>query len=268
MLNSWWGVGRMRTSFLLTTPVVVDTIKQASTSKGYIMKMAYIEIPDQLNRNSPNVLALGVETTGSTLIDCGNELLECSDLSNKDVLDVGCGTRFTQTIINRNLPIKSYTGIDVDQQLIDYLANNVQDSRFSFYHWNVYNELYNTAGQRLTKRNKLPLPQHKKFDVIWMYSVITHNYPPDTECLLSILRGYIKKDGGLLFSAFLDNTIDTFEGRLKHQPLSAAYYNQAFLRQIISKTGWHVQSLYDKRPDTVIQNIFFCKPKHRFWKYF
>jgi SAM-dependent methyltransferase len=232
------------------------------------MKMTHIEIPNQFNRNSPNVLALGVENTGSSLINCGNELLECSDLSNKDVLDIGCGTRFTQTIINRELPIKSYTGIDVDESLINYLINNVEDSRFSFYYWHVYNEMYNTTGQRLTKRTRLPLPRNKKFDAIWMYSVITHNYPPDTECLLSILRRYIKKDGGLLFSAFLDNNIDTFEDRLKHQPLSVAYYNEGFLRQIISKTGWQVQSIYDKRPDTVIQNIFFCRPKHHFWEYF
>jgi SAM-dependent methyltransferase len=231
------------------------------------MKMTHIEIPHQFSRNSPNVLALGVETTGSTLINCGNELLDCSDLSDKDVLDIGCGVRFTQTIINRDLPIKSYTGIDIDEPLINYLIDNVQDSRFSFYYWHVYNEKYNTAGQRLNKRAELPFSP-KKFDVIWMYSVITHNYPPDTECLLSVLRRYIKKDGGLLFSVFLDNNIDTFEDRLKHQPLSAAYYNEKFLRKIISKTGWQAESLYDKRPDTVIQNIFFCRPKRHFWKVF
>ena len=76
------------------------------------MKMTHIEIPSQFQRNSPNVLALGVENTGSTLINRGNELLGCSDLSGKDVLDIGCGSRFTQTIINRDLPIKSYTVLE------------------------------------------------------------------------------------------------------------------------------------------------------------
>jgi 2-polyprenyl-3-methyl-5-hydroxy-6-metoxy-1,4-benzoquinol methylase len=243
-------------------------IKQNSTPEEYLLKMTHIEIPHQFHRNSSNVLALGVETTGSTLINCGNELLDCSDLSGKDVLDIGCGVRFTQTIINRDLPIKSYTGIDIDESSINYLINNVQDSRFSFYYWHVYNEMYNTTGQRLTKRTRLPLLKSKKFDVIWMYSVITHNYPPDTQYLLSILRRHIKKDGGLLFSAFLDNTIDTFEDRLKDQPLSIAYYNETFLRRLISKAGWQVESLYNKRPDAVVQNLFLCRPKRHFGKYF
>jgi SAM-dependent methyltransferase len=229
--------------------------------------MTRIEIPSQFNRNSSNVLALGVENTGSTLINCGNELLGCSDLSSKDVLDIGCGARFTQTIINLDLPIKSYTGIDIDEPLISYLSNNIQDSRFSFHYWHVYNEMYNKKGEKLTRRSRLPLPQDKKFDVIWMYSVITHNYPSDTECLFYILRRFIKKDGGLLFSALIDNNIDTFEDRLKNQPLVNAYYNERFLKQIISKTGWQVVSVYDKRPDTVMQKLFFCKPKYRFWEY-
>jgi SAM-dependent methyltransferase len=228
--------------------------------------MTHIEIPSQFQRNSPNVLALGVENTGSTIINCGNELLGCSDLSGKDVLDIGCGSRFTQTIINRDLPIKSYTGIDLNEPLINYLNNNVQDSRFSFYYWHIYNAMYNTTGQTLTKRVRLPLPQDKRFDVIWMYSVITHTYPADTECLLYILRRYIKKSGGLLFSAFLDNKIDTFEDRIKDQPLLNAYYNERFLRQIISKTGWQVESLYDKWAYAVMQNLFLCRPKYRFWQ--
>jgi SAM-dependent methyltransferase len=224
------------------------------------MRMTHIEIPSQFQRNSPNVLTLGVENTGSALINCGNELLGCSDLSGKDVLDVGCGSRFTQTIINRNLPIKSYTGVDINEPLISYLINNVQDSRFSFHYWHIYNAMYNRTGQRLTRRTVLPLSQDKKFDVIWMYSVITHTYPQDTESLFYILGRHIKKGGGLLFSAFLDNRIETFEDRVKDQPLLNAFYNEEYLRRIISRAGWRVESLYDKWPEAVMQNLFLCRP--------
>jgi SAM-dependent methyltransferase len=241
---------------------------KTASSKGYFMKMTHIEIPSQFQRNSPKVLALGVENSGSTIINRGNQLMGYADLSGKEVLDIGCGVRFTQTIINRDLPIKSYTGIDIHEPLIRYLVDNVQDSRFSFYYWHIYNEMYNTAGQKLTKRTRLPLPQDKKFDVIWMYSVITHTYPWDTEYLLSILRRYIKKDGGLLFSAFLDSNIDTFEDRIKDQPLLTAYYNENFLRRIISKTGWQAESLYDKWGDGVTQNLLLCRPKRYFWEIF
>src|SRR5262249_6926398 len=126
--------------------------------------------------------------------------------------------------------------------------NNVKDERFSFHYWHIYNEIYNKTGKKLTKRTRIPLLKYKKFDVVWMYSVITHTYPSDTECLLCILRRYVKKDGGLLFSAFIDKNIDTFEDRIKDQPLSNAYYNERFLRRIISKTGWQVESLYDNSP--------------------
>jgi SAM-dependent methyltransferase len=232
------------------------------------MKMTHIEIPSQFNRNDPKVQASGVENTGSTLINYAIDLLGYPDLSGKEVLDIGCGVRFTQTIINRDIPIKSYTGIDIDEPLINYLAGNVQDTRFTFHYWHIYNEMYNATGEKLTKRSKLPLPEDKKFDVIWMFSVITHNNPMDTEGLLYILRKYIKKDGRLLFSAFIDNNIDTFEDRVKDQPLLTAYYNEDFLRQIIAKTGWQVESAHEKNPDKAIMNHFVCSPKHHFWELF
>lgn len=228
------------------------------------MKITHIEIPSQFNRNAPSVQASGVENTGSTLINYSNELMGYSDLSNKDVLDVGCGVRFTQTIINRDIPIKSYTGIDIDKSLIEYLRKNIQDTRFAFYYWHIYNELYNAKGEKLTKKVALPLPKTQRFDVIWMFSVITHNNPRDTESLLYILRKYIKKDGFLLFSAFIDNQIETFEDRMKDQPLINAYYNENYLRQIISRAGWQVKSSHDKRPDKAIMNHFVCTAKQRF----
>lgn len=231
--------------------------------------MTHIEIPKDLLRNSSKVLELGIENTGMTILNEGNKLLGYPDLADKDVLDIGCGTRFTQTIINRGLPIKSYTGIDIDERLIFYLSNHVKDSRFSFRYWNIHNEMYNPFGQKqLTKNTKLPLPQDKKFDVIWMYSVITHNDPEDTTCLLHILRHYVKKDGRLLFSALLDDNIATFEDKQKDQPLANVYYNGDFIRQIISQTGWQVEKFSANRPDLVTQNMFLCKPKRRFWEVF
>jgi len=235
---------------------------QTKGVKGLVfMKMTHIEIPNQFNRNASNVQALGVENSGSTLINYANELLGYSDLSNKDVLDIGCGVRFTQTIINRDIPIKSYTGVDIDKPLIEYLQKNVEDSRFSFYYWHTYNKMYNAGGERLNEKSELPMPKNKKFDAIWMFSVITHNDPRDTESLLFILRRHIQKDGYLLFSAFIDNNIDSFEDRIKDQPLLNAYYNEYFLRKIILKTEWQVKSYHDKRPDKAIMNHFVCTPK-------
>ena len=232
------------------------------------MKMSHIEIPAEFNRNAPAVQAAGAEKTGAVLIELACNLVGYPNLADKDVLDIGCGVRFTQTIINRDIPIKSYTGIDIDEPLINYLTNNVQDSRFSFYYWHIYNELYNLKGEKLSKSMRLPLSQNKQFDLIWMFSVITHNYPNDTESLLYIARKYIKKNGFLFFSAFIDNNIDTFEDREKAEPLITAYYNEKYLKQIIQRADWHVKSAHGKNPEKAIMNHFVCTPKYHFWEIF
>src|ERR1700742_1945312 len=120
--------------------------------------------------------------------------------------------------------------------------------------------MYNTKGKRLTKKTRLPFTDDRTFDVIWMYSVITHTYPQDAGLLFYVLRRYVRPDGGLLFSAFIDNNIETFEDRVKDQPLLNAYYNESYLKQIIAKNGWRVESRYDKWTDGVSQNLFLCRP--------
>lgn len=227
--------------------------------------MKTLEIPSELQRNSPRVLALGVERTGSAIIARGNELLGLPDLSGRDVLDVGCGVRFTQTIVNLDLPIGSYTGVDVDEPVISYLQTHVRDDRFAFRRWNVRNAMYNPSGEELTRRTRLPVPRGKRFDVIWMYSVITHTYPRDAECLLRVLRRHVKRGGGLLFSAFLDDGVDGFEDRVKEHPLLNAFYDERLLRRIASRAGWRVETIYDGWTDAVTQNLLVCRPKARWW---
>lgn len=230
------------------------------------MPITRLEVPEQFHRNSQRVLALGVETTGMTILESGNQLLGWPDLAKKDVLDIGCGVRFTQTIMNRSLPIGSYTGIDIDAPLIAYLADAVQDRRFSFHYWHIYNELFNRSGERLTRDLRLPLAPGRTFDLIWMYSVVTHTYPADTACLLAILTRYLNADGRLIFSALLDPAVATFEDRVPGQPLAQAYYNEAFLRQIIAASGWQVEARSAQQPDTVMQNLFLCRPSGHRWR--
>lgn len=224
------------------------------------MKMTHIDIPDEFNRNSLKIKQIGASKTGSTLIKLACDRLGFSDLSQTDVLDIGCGVRFAQAIINYNISIKSYTGIDLDKPLINYLINNVNDSRFSFYHWNVHNEAYNKSGEIPSKKAKLPIPQ-KKYDLIWLFSVFTHLNPKDAEILLYILRKYIKNSGYLFFSAFIDNNIDSFEDRMKEKPLLKAHYSEIFMKQILLKTKWQVNSAHDRDKNKHIQHHFVCSPK-------
>ncbi len=57
------------------------------------------------------------------------------DLGGRDLLDVGCGVRFTQTLINRSLAFRSYAGIEVSLPIVQWLKENVEsrDERFRFF---------------------------------------------------------------------------------------------------------------------------------------
>jgi SAM-dependent methyltransferase len=214
-------------------------------------------------RNHPAIAKLGQEKTGAVLVALMCERLGIKDLSNLHVLDVGCGYRFTQTIINRNIPIGTYTGIEVYGQVVDYLKKNVKDSRFTFHHWDVHNALYNPTGHVVARESNLPLPDARRFDVICLFSVFTHLNPEDSQNLLHILRRYVAHSGRLFFSAFIDNGIDSFEDRVKEEPMLQAYYTEGFMRQMISDAGWRVDSFHTALPEKHIQSHFVCSPIQR-----
>ncbi|HSS78175.1 MAG TPA: class I SAM-dependent methyltransferase [Thermoanaerobaculia bacterium] len=215
-------------------------------------------IPDELHRNHPDVHASGPENTGAILMKLVVERLDLQDLSESDVLDVGCGVRFTQAIINREIPIKSYTGVDVHGPLIEYLRQEVDDPRFSFSHWDAQNARYNPEGMKITPESRLPV--EGTFDVIWLFSVFTHLEPSDANALLAILRRHVRPGGALFFSAFLDNTIDSFEDRTPDYPLSCPCYAERYLRELLVANGWSVSSVNPPSREHFIQHYLVCYP--------
>ncbi len=179
-------------------------------------------------------------------------------LGESDVLDVGCGVRFTQAIINRGIPIRSYTGIDVFRPLIEHLQREVDDPRFSFAHWDAQNAKYNPGGVKITAISQLPV--QGDFDLIWLFSVFTHLYPSDANALLAILRRHIRPGGGLFFSAFLDDTVDSFEDKLPDQPLAHPCYSERYLKELVVANGWRISSVSPPSPKHFIQHYFVCYP--------
>ena len=96
--------------------------------------------------------------------------MDRADLAGLDLLDVGCGVRFTQTLINRDLPFASYTGIEVHQPIIASLKEHVEkhDERFKFAHWDVRNAMYNPRGQPMSACERFPVAGH--YNVIMGFS--------------------------------------------------------------------------------------------------
>lgn len=219
-----------------------------------------LAVPADLNRNSRLVFEAGYENTGEILINLAMESSGLNSLENLDVLDVGCGTRFTRTMINRKIPIRTYTGIEVNQRIIDFLKSNVEnhDDRFRFFHWNVQNARYNPEGVPLT--DDMSMPIEDSFDFIWLFSVFTHLNPDDSSALLKILRRHIRPSGRLFFTAFIGEEISGFEDRIEDKPLLQAYYGKNFILSLIRDSGWEVLSINAPDPEKFIQNYLVCSP--------
>ena len=201
------------------------------------------------------------------------------DLAGVRMLDVGCGVKFTQVILNEGLPIGRYAGVDVYEPLITFLRVSVTDDRFTFHHLDFHNERYNPAGHKMTPASELPLAG-ETFDVMTAYSVFTHLNPGDAHSMLSMLRRYASPGTVLCFTAFLDahtegghGLIDQWSARLggsiagrtdgyrdftPDDPLRQALYTEEYLRQIARDCGWDVQRIEDPTPYE--QHMFIVRP--------
>ena len=148
-------------------------------------------IPEKFNRNHPTVRAMGSPAdTGLRLLVC--QRIGISILAGLEMLDLGCGSRFADAIINHNVPLKSYVGIDVYKEIIHFLAENTKDDpRLEFFHIDARNPTYNKGGVPLSVNTVLPIAG-RTFDILCMYSVITHQLPDDAALIFTLLRRHVK----------------------------------------------------------------------------
>jgi SAM-dependent methyltransferase len=217
--------------------------------------------------------------------------LGLDDLGGSEVLDFGCGVKFTQALINHHLPIRRYVGIDVESEMIAFLQQHVTDARFEYHHLDARNELYNPDGVVLSDTTPLPI-DGQTFDVICLFSVFTHLAPHDACTMLKLLRRFTKPDGRLFFTLYIDERttngyglmdgwhhllsrlpseelaqyveehpemagpIETFRDLDPTRPLTWAVYSESYARELIRSTGWHALNL--SPPDEYIQHHFVC----------
>ncbi len=217
-----------------------------------------INVPKELQRNHPDVLAAGVEHTGEILLANLARRIERPDLGGLDLLDVGCGVRFTQTLINRALAFNSYTGIEVYLPIVQWLKDNVEgkDERFHFVHWNVHNAMYNKKAPPMSACEALPVED--SYDLIMGFSLFTHLAPDDASQMLKLTRKVVRPEGFLFFSAFCSESLETFEDRVPGKPLLNAYYNPSYLKRLLKVEGWKTISY--AQPGAYIASSFLCGP--------
>lgn len=219
-------------------------------------------VPSEFLRNAPDVIAMGPPAdVALSLLDYLSRRLGLPSLAGKDVLDFGCGTRFADAIMNRDVALRSYTGIDVNAAMVRFLTNNADDPRLEFHLLQARNPMYNPYGDPMTAASTLPVGG-RTFDVICMFSVITHQLPEDACAIFAVLRRHVRRGGKLFFSAFIEAgmTEDYCEGT-PETPTLHSYYSDRYMRQLLAETGWRVESFALAGPeDLPIVDSFACVP--------
>jgi SAM-dependent methyltransferase len=219
------------------------------------------------------------------LIELMCESFGIPSLEGARLLDMGCGVKFTQAILSRGLPIRQYVGVDVYKDMIDFLQQNVTDPRFQYHHVNTRNAMYNPDGDPLSEGLSLPFEQYS-FDFICLFSVFTHLSPVDFLAMLRQLRHYIRPQGKLFFTLFLNELSDAGHGFMdkfvenasrqgialtspeepqdfvdffKDEPLKVALYSRKLVFEMLEESGWIAESVYE--PGQYIAHYMVCTPK-------
>ena len=259
------------------------------------MSKSALQIPQTLRCGSlRNKKGESVES-GVHLIALMSRALNLPNLGSSNVLDIGCGGTFTQALLDRQLPLKRYVGVDVHREMVEFLRMNVDDPRFCYQHMNVHNAIHNPDGEPLHEGTELPLGE-ETFDIISLFSVLTHLAPHDYVTMLKILRRYVKPNGRLFIELFvnelttgghghadkmarafartdaskMDEHRAKFEAAMQQQrvpnfvdvypdePLRVAMYSREYALSLVENTGWAVESLND--PEDYIQHYMICRP--------
>jgi SAM-dependent methyltransferase len=258
--------------------------------------MDELVVPSELCRNAITD-SVAVVDAAVWLINHMCEHIGVTDLHNTDLLDFGCGVRFTQAFLNRELPIKKYVGVDVSRDVINFLHANVSDPRFEYFHLDAHNDRYNPTGRPLAGLS-VPELEHRRFDLICLFSVFTHLAPDDYVAMLSLLRPFVRADGRLFYTLFINEPTEGGHGYVDRMnralgasddprviaaieaainergttdgsppdfidadpcaPMLYAVYSRRRALELIEGTGWRLVSV--SPPDEHLQHHIVCEP--------
>jgi hypothetical protein len=200
-----------------------------------------------------------LEVTGYRLLQRIWTPLGWSSLEGRQLLDYECGVRFARTIFNLGLPIGRYVGVDVNEEAISWMRQHLcDDDRFQFVHVDARNQLYNAQGTpdlppgTLARRGVAPC------DAACMHSVITHHDPEEARVTFALLRSAVVDAGRLHFTAFVDDSVETYVEADPKNLRHLSTYNPDALCDIVEREGWRVDRIHPKDPGGLGQTSFVC----------
>ncbi|WP_300529998.1 methyltransferase [Maricaulis sp.] len=176
------------------------------------------------------------------------------------ILDFGCGVKIVQALIQRDAPQAFYLGIDVAPQVIETLKHELHDNpKFEFQLANYRNEMYRPNGEPMSCENGFG-PTQRDFDILTMFSVVTHLDPDDSYQALKGCRYHSAEDGRAIFTAFIDPELENdFVDVVPDRPLLIAAYRKEYLTEIINAAGWEI--IAHRAPiHALTQDWFVCRP--------
>jgi len=195
---------------------------------------------------------------GSALITLRriSELTGLHDWSELRVLDFGCGVKFTQALVQYNVPVGSYVGMDVFDDMICYLRAHVRKPGFAYYTVPFQNDMYQPNGIPIRPDSVLP-GSIRFYDLFTLQSVFTHFTPVDFQNLLHVLRRHAGRGARLFFTCVINDAMEAdFLDSVPDRPLFTAMYREAFVRRMLAASAWDVLSVHP--PGYEMASQFVC----------
>lgn len=195
--------------------------------------------------NQASFLAYGASTWTGLLAERWAE-------GGSNILDVGSGCGRTAYALKASSTFNgTYTGIDVDREMVEWCQSNFPNERFAFVHADVYSSVYNPGGRR--EPYAFPIPDGSQ-DLVMSQSLFTHLLQEDLEQYVNESRRVLRPGGHMVMTVFcLDHLQSAGElnGRwsFKHQlgeahvespahPEAAVAYGEPYLVDLCRRAGF------------------------------
>jgi SAM-dependent methyltransferase len=168
-------------------------------------------------------------------------------LSKSKILDIGCGPlRLITGLQASGTDYASYTGVDVDHDIIDWATGNFADNTHEFHCIDMENSRYNPQGTQLST---LALPvDDDSFDIVILRSVFTHMTMGDIGLYLPEISQKLKAGGKLYLSIYVDEDLVLKERNLNEYNATPA---QGPLHKQIVSRQWFERKLNENGLDVV-----------------
>lgn len=190
-----------------------------------------------LEKDPWTVVGANEDSEGSNFAYKSEILKRCGLKESSTLLDIGCGTGLLLKYLqNYLISPKNYVGIDISSDAIEFCKKHYPNS-----------EWYTCEMTKLPTMNR-------KFDAICLFSVFTHMYPNDIIEFLKEMKIFLNKDGCIVASVILNQSVSNFIGdRWKIE------INKEYFFSLVRSAGFF--KIEQPEPDEFYSNIATSNPR-------